>query len=34
LEHKKTALMDDDYAKKHYKKDMSREKLYRDAGLK
>lgn len=34
LEHKKTALMDDDYAKKQYKKDMSREKLYRDAGLK
>lgn len=34
LEHKKAALMDDDYAKKQYKKDMSREKLYRDAGLK
>lgn len=34
LDHKKTALMDDDYAKKQYKKDMSREKLYRDAGLK
>lgn len=34
LEHKKTALMDDDYAKRQYKKDMSREKLYRDAGLK
>lgn len=34
LEHKKTAMMDDDYAKKQYKKDMSREKLYRDAGLK
>lgn len=34
LEHKKTALMDDDYAKKQYKKDMSREKLYREAGLK
>ena len=34
LEHKKTALMNDDYAKKQYKKDMSREKLYKDAGLK
>lgn len=34
LEHKKTALMDDNYAKRQYKKDMSREKLYRDAGLK
>lgn len=34
LEHKKTAMMDDDYAKKQYPKDMSREKLYRDAGLK
>lgn len=34
LEHKKTAMMDDNYAKKQYKKDMSREKLYRDAGLK
>lgn len=34
LEHKKTALIDDDYAKRQYKKDMSREKLYRDAGLK
>ncbi len=34
LEHKKTAMMDDDYAKKQYKKDMSREKLYQDAGLK
>ena len=34
LEHKKTAMMDHDYAKKQYKKDMSREKLYRDAGLK
>ncbi len=33
LEHKKTAMMDDDYAKRQYKKDMSREKLYRDAGL-
>ena len=34
LEHKKTAMMDDNYAKKQYKKDMSREKLYHDAGLK
>ena len=34
LEHKKTALMNDDYAKKQYKIDMSREKLYKDAGLK
>lgn len=34
LEHKQLALMDDDYARKQYKKDMSREKLYRDAGLK
>ena len=34
LEHKKTAMLDDAYAKKQYKQDMSREKLYRDTGMK
>lgn len=34
LEHKQLALMDETYAKQQYKEDMSREKLYRDAGLK
>lgn len=33
LEHKHLAQMNDDYARRGYKKDMSREKLYRDAGL-
>lgn len=34
LERKQLALMDENYAKRQYKDDMSREKLYRDAGLK
>ncbi len=34
LEHKQLALMDENYAKQQYKEDMSREKLYRDAGMK